>query len=354
MIPDEEVRLTSMVHTAGCAAKIGPGALAGVLEKLPKFDDPNLLVGIETSDDGAVYRINDDVAMIQTLDFFPPMVDDPYVFGQVAAANALSDIYACGGEPKTALNIVAWPNCVNPKFLGEILRGGADKVKEAGAVLAGGHSIQDDVPKYGLSVTGFVHPDKIWKNCGARPGDVLILTKPLGTGIVNTAVKAEMASPEAEQEVIRVMTTLNRKAKQIAERYEIHSCTDVTGFGLLCHGLEMAKGSSARIIIHAGTLPVQQAAIEYAMMGLIPEGAYRNRAFAGEEVDVSGVEEYLQDICFDPQTSGGLLFSVSPEDGEAMMQELEKAGMGSDCAVIGRVEALQDDGQGAVYVQLCM
>ena len=208
MIPDEEVKLTKLAHTAGCAAKIGPGTLAGILESLPKFEDPRLLVGIETSDDGAIYQVNDDVALIQTLDFFPPMVDDPYVFGQVAAANALSDIYAMGGEPKVALNIVAWPNCVNPRFLAEILRGGADKVKEAGAVLAGGHSIQDDVPKYGLSVSGFVHPDRILKNCGAVAGDVLILTKPLGTGIVNTAVKAELASKEAEAEVIGVMTLL--------------------------------------------------------------------------------------------------------------------------------------------------
>lgn len=169
MIPDEEVKLTKLAHTAGCAAKIGPGTLAGILESLPKFEDPRLLVGIETSDDGAIYQVNDDVALIQTLDFFPPMVDDPYVFGQVAAANALSDIYAMGGEPKVALNIVAWPNCVNPRFLAEILRGGADKVKEAGAVLAGGHSIQDDVPKYGLSVSGFVHPDRILKNCALSP-----------------------------------------------------------------------------------------------------------------------------------------------------------------------------------------
>jgi len=232
MIPDAKVKLTSMSPAAGCAAKIGPGTLAGILQGLPGFEDPNLLVGIETSDDGAVYQISEDTALIQTLDFFPPMVDDPYVFGQVAAANALSDIYAMGGEPKVALNIVAWPNCVNPKFLGEILRGGADKVKEAGAVLAGGHSIQDDVPKYGLSVTGLVHPDKVYKNCGAEPGDVLVLSKPLGTGIVNTAVKAEMASEEAEAEVIRVMTTLNKKAKEILEKFPVHACTDVTGFGL--------------------------------------------------------------------------------------------------------------------------
>lgn len=341
MIPDEEVRLTSLCHTAGCAAKIGPGTLAGILESLPKFEDENLLVGIETSDDGAIYRVSDEVALIQTLDFFPPMVDDPYLFGQVAAANALSDIYAMGGEPKIALNIVAWPNCVNPKFLGEILRGGADKVKEAGAVLAGGHSIQDDVPKYGLSVTGFVHPDKIFKNCGARPGDKLILTKPLGTGIVNTAVKAEMASEEAKQEVIRVMTTLNKTAKHIVEKYEIHSCTDVTGFGLAGHCIEMAEGSGVTIVLDAAALPVQKAAREYAAMGLIPEGAYKNRSFAGTRVDTEGVEEELRDIFFDPQTSGGLLVSVTPDTAEQILTELKAAGMEQDCAVIGTVTERQ-------------
>ena len=337
MIPDEEVRLTSLTHTAGCAAKIGPGTLAGILEGLPKFEDENLLVGIETSDDGAIYRVSDDVALIQTLDFFPPMVDDPYLFGQVAAANALSDFYAMGGEPKVALNIVAWPNCVNPRFLGEILRGGADKVKEAGAVLAGGHSIQDDVPKYGLSVTGFVHPDKVFKNCGARPGDLLILTKPLGTGIVNTAVKAGMASEKAQEEVIRVMTTLNRTAKHIVEKYEIHSCTDVTGFGLAGHCIEMAEGSGVTILIDSQALPVQEDAREYAVMGLIPEGAYKNRTFAGTRVDTEGVEECLRDIFFDPQTSGGLLVSVAPEDAGHIMEDFEEAGIIKDCAVIGRV-----------------
>lgn len=342
MIPDEEVRLTSLCHTAGCAAKIGPGTLAGILESLPKFEDENLLVGIETSDDGAIYRVSDEVALIQTLDFFPPMVDDPYLFGQVAAANALSDIYAMGGEPKIALNIVAWPNCVNPKFLGEILRGGADKVKEAGAVLAGGHSIQDDVPKYGLSVTGFVHPDKIFKNCGARPGDKLILTKPLGTGIVNTAVKAEMASEEAKQEVIRVMTTLNKTAKHIVEKYEIHSCTDVTGFGLAGHCIEMAEGGGVTIVLDAAALPVQKAAREYAAMGLIPEGAYKNRSFAGTRVDTEGVEEELRDIFFDPQTSGGLLVSVTPDTAEQILTELKAAGMEQDCAVIGTVTERQE------------
>lgn len=347
MIADDEVRLTQMSKTAGCGAKIGPGTLAGILGRLPKFEDPNLLVGIETSDDGAIYKVSDEVALIQTLDFFTPVVDDPYIFGQVAAANALSDVYAMGGEPKTALNIVAWPNCVNPEFLGEILRGGADKVKEAGAVLAGGHSIQDDEPKYGLSVTGFVHPDKIFTNCGARAGDVLILTKPLGTGIVNTAVKAEMASEEAQREVIQVMTTLNQKAKRIIEHYDIHSCTDVTGFGLAGHSMEMAEGSGVTLEIFVDQIPVQQAAIEYAKMGLIPAGAYRNRSYTEEKIDMGKTEEAMQDIFFDPQTSGGLLISVTPETGEQIIKDLEEAGMATAFGIIGNVVVQEE-----VFVRL--
>lgn len=337
MIPDEEVRLTQLSGTAGCAAKIGPGTLAGILESLPKFEDPNLMVGIETSDDGAIYRVNDEVALIKTLDFFTPVVDDPYTFGQVAAANALSDIYAMGGEPKVALNIVAWPNCVNPRFLGEILRGGADKVKEAGAVLAGGHSIQDQEPKYGLSVTGFVHPDKIFKNSGAKPGDVLILTKPLGTGIVNTAVKADMASERAKEEVIRVMTTLNQKAKRVIEHYPVHACTDVTGFGLAGHSVEMAEGSHVTLEIFMGQVPVQEEALEYARMGLVPAGMYRNRSFTEERIELGEVEEARMDLFFDPQTSGGLLISVSPDDGEDILRGLKEAGIGTSFAMIGRV-----------------
>lgn len=336
MIPDHEVRLTQMTKTAGCAAKIGPGTLAGILSGLPKFTDPNLLVGIETSDDGAIYRISDELALIQTLDFFTPVVDDPYIFGQVAAANALSDIYAMGGEPKVALNIVAWPNCVNPKFLGKILEGGASKVLEAGAVLAGGHSIQDDEPKYGLSVTGFVHPDRILKNCGARPGDVLVLTKPLGTGIVNTAVKAGMAPKKAVEEVIQVMTTLNRRAKEVLEGYSIHSCTDVTGFGLAGHGVEMAEGSDVTLELFTKELPIQGEAPALAKMGLIPAGAYRNRSFVEEKMDFGNTEEYLCDLICDPQTSGGLLAALPEAETEALLKDLRAAGL-EKFSIIGRV-----------------
>lgn len=337
MIPDEQVRLSHMAPGGGCAAKIGPGTLQGILEGLPRFEDANLLVGIETNDDGAVYRISDDLAMIQTLDFFPPMVDDPFLFGQIAAANALSDIYAMGGEPKVALNIVAWPNCVNPEILGRILAGGAEKVKEAGAVLAGGHSIQDDVPKYGLSVTGFVHPRRMYTNCGARPGDVLFLTKPLGTGLVNTAVKAGMASKEAEREVAQVMTELNRKAAECLRRFGVHACTDVTGFGLAGHGAEMGAGSGVTLELSLSRLPVQKEAVECARMGLVPEGSYRNREFLRDRVLVRAEPAWAADLLFDPQTSGGLLVSLGEEDGAALERDGENAGLRFPFRAVGRV-----------------
>lgn len=337
MIPDQDVYLTRFSPAAGCAAKIGPGTLAGILDNLPKFHDERLLVGVETSDDGAVYQISDELAMIQTLDFFPPMVDDPFVFGQVAAANALSDIYAMGGEPRTALNIVAWPNCISPAILGEVLRGGAEKVKEAGAVLAGGHSIQDDVPKYGLSVTGFVHPKRLLRNCGARAGDILILTKPLGIGIVNTAVKAGLASGAAEAEVIRVMTYLNQTAGKVLAGYPVSSCTDITGFGLAGHAAEMADGSGVTLEIETGCLPLLAEAMDYAGMGLVPEGAYRNHAYVGQKLAAAGIAEAVLDICADPQTSGGLLASVPPEWAERVIADLQQAGIETAFAVIGRV-----------------
>ena len=226
------VKLTEFSKSAGCAAKIGPGVLAEVVGRLPSAVDENLIVGVETADDAAVYRVSDEVALIQTVDFFPPMVDDPYTFGQIAAANALSDVYAMGGEPRLALNVVAFPNCLGAEVLGEILAGGASKVQEAGAVLAGGHSINDEEPKYGLCVSGFVHPDRIWKNGGAQAGDVLLLTKPLGVGLINTAVKAGMASAEAEKKAVESMSCLNKMAMEVLREAEVHSCTDVTGFGI--------------------------------------------------------------------------------------------------------------------------
>lgn len=334
----QKTGLTQLAKHGGCAAKIGPDTLARVLCGLPRFSDPSLIVGFETSDDAAVYKVSDDTAVIQTLDFFTPMVDDPYLFGQVAAANALSDVYAMGGEPKIALNIVEFPGEMDPDILREILRGGADKVHEAGAVLVGGHSIQDDVPKYGLSVTGFVHPEKIYKNYGCREGDRLILTKQLGVGIVNTAVKAQMASPEAEEEVIRVMTTLNRKAKEIAEKYTIHACTDVTGFGLLGHCSEMASASKTTIRIRPRDIAFLSGAQEYAQMGLIPGGAYRNRKHVADILENDQeVGEMWMDLLCDPQTSGGLLLAVPDNEADELLGELGSGCEETKASVVGIV-----------------
>lgn len=336
---EEKIKLTRYSKSAGCAAKLGPKILAEVVDKLPKFQDENLLVGVETSDDGAVYRISEDLAMIQTLDFFPPMVDDPYVYGQIAAANALSDIYAMGGDPRLALNIVAYPNCLGSEILGKILAGGASKVKEAGAVLAGGHSINDEEPKYGMSVTGFVHPDKIWKNVGARPGDLLILTKALGVGILNTAVKAEMASPEEEQAARESMTYLNKTAMEVFRQFPIHCCTDVTGFSLAGHALEIAKASQVSLEIFTEDLPVLPGVLEYGAMGLVPEGTYRNKVYQKVEVFLDeDISETMEDLLFDPQTSGGLLAAVPFEEGKRLLAALKEAGLKTPAAIIGKVE----------------
>ncbi len=294
------------------------------------------MVGIETSDDAAIYKVTDDIAMIQTVDFFTPVVDDPYTFGQIAAANSLSDVYAMGGEPKVALNIVGFPNCLDPEILGEILRGGADKVKEAGAVLVGGHSVQDDEPKYGLSVSGFVHPDKIYRNYGCRPGDVLVLTKQIGSGIINTAVKAEMASEQAKTQAVKVMSSLNKKAKEAAEGFPVNACTDITGFGLLGHCAEMAKASGVTLEIQAKRVPYMQEAADYAKMGLIPAGAYKNREHCESMVDAVRVEEYVTDLMYDPQTSGGL-FSLPKCYTDEFMNGMKRAKLDTKVSVIGRV-----------------
>lgn len=308
-----------------------------MLGKLPKFHDDNLLVGIETSDDAAIYKVTEDIALIQTVDFFTPIVDDPYTFGQIAAANSLSDVYAMGGEPKIALNIVGFPNCLDPAVLGEILAGGADKVKEAGAVLVGGHSVQDDEPKYGLCVSGFVHPKKIFKNYGCRPGDILILTKQIGTGIVNTAIKAEMASEAAVKEAVTVMASLNKKAKEVVEKYDVSACTDITGFGLLGHCVEMASASEVTFELHVEDIAYLEEAISYAQMGLIPAGAYKNRGYSIDQVDCGTVAEHYVDLLYDPQTSGGLLVSVSPEKAEEMIKDFAEKGMDTKISIIGKV-----------------
>lgn len=337
------VKLTEFSKSAGCAAKIGPGVLAEVVGRLPSAVDENLMVGVETADDAAVYRVSDEVALIQTVDFFPPMVDDPFTFGQIAAANALSDVYAMGGEPRLALNVVAFPNCLGAEVLGEILAGGASKVKEAGAVLAGGHSINDEEPKYGLCVSGFVKPDRIWKNGGARTGDVLLLTKPLGVGLINTAVKAGMASEEAERKAVESMSCLNKLAMEVLREVEVHSCTDVTGFGLTGHALETARASGKSLVIQTDKLEVLPDALFYASMGLVPEGTYRNKAFNKKDVRLEEqVDEAMEDLVFDPQTSGGLLVSLKREDAENVLVRLAEAGYPLKAGIVGAVTDLQD------------
>lgn len=317
-----------------------------MLSQLQQPQDPCLLVGIETSDDAGVYQINETTALIQTLDFFTPIVDDPYLFGQIAAANSLSDVYAMGGKPLTAMNIVAFPmNCLPPAVLGDILRGGQDKVSEAGAVIVGGHTVEDPEPKYGLSVTGTVHPQKILRNAGAKVGDQLILTKAIGTGVLATAGRADMF-PDGVAAAIQSMTTLNRVAIEVASPYIIHSCTDITGFGLLGHSYEMAFGSGVAMEIQAEKIPLLPDAKDAAEMGLVPGGAYVNREYLTTvSVDLS-VPVAIQDLCFDPQTSGGLLFSVPADCAPALLMELQQAGI-SEASIIGRVIAGE---RGKIYV----
>mgnify|MGYP000588221396 CR=1 FL=1 len=321
-----EVHLTQLASAAGCGAKIGPKVLAQVVGKLPKFTDPMLLVGPETSDDAAVYKINDELAMIHTVDFFPPVVDDPYMYGQIAAANALSDVYAMGGVPKLALNVVAFPNCLGPEVLEQILRGGADKVMEAGAVLAGGHTINDKEPKYGLCVTGYVHPDKMWKNYGAEAEDILILTKPLGCGILNTAIKAEMASQEEIERVQKIMAKLNKYAAEICRKYEVHACTDVTGFSFLGHLHEMLD-DKLNCHINASKVPVIEEAHRHADEFLLTAAGQRNRNHTGPFVEFRKIPFSMEEILFDPQTSGGLLIAVKDEQAEVLEAELQNAGL---------------------------
>lgn len=313
-----------------------------VLCHLPKFKDENLLVGIETSDDAAVYKLDENRGAILTLDFFTPVVDDPYTFGQIAAANSLSDVYAMGGKPVTVMNIVCFPNCLPVEILTQILKGGADKVMEAGAIVVGGHSVEDDEPKFGLSVMGMVDIDKITANAGAKPGDLLILTKPLGVGIINTAVKADAAPKEAAAKAIETMSYLNKDASEAAMQVGVHACTDITGFGLLGHAFEMADGSNTTIEIWADLLPIIKECIELAKDGIIPAGAYNNRKhLEGKVAFKSKPVQYLEDIMFDPQTSGGLLFAVPEEKADKLLQLLSKHNK-TECAIVGKVKEKTD------------
>jgi len=300
--------------------------------------DENVIIGLDRADDAGVYQISDDLALIQTVDFFTPVVDDPYWFGQIAAANALSDVYAMGGKPKTAMNLVAFPvNQMDLSILRQIIQGGIDKLKEAEVVLIGGHSVQDKELKYGLSVTGFIHPSRVLAKRNLRPGNRLVLTKPLGTGIVNTAIKANMAPAKLIDKVTRLMAVLNRNAAEIMTDFDISACTDVTGFGLLGHLAEMVCGSGLSIQVDSGQVPVIAEALEFASMGLIPAGAHKNREFREEMITFGEtLPRALQDVLFDPQTSGGLLISVSGNQATALVAALKDAGAG-DAAQIGEI-----------------
>ena len=277
---DNNIKLTKLSSCAGCGAKVGAGVLAQLLSDIKVVKDERLLVGFDKSDDASVYKINDDTAIVQTVDFFPPIADDPYIFGQIAAVNAMSDIYAMGGEPKLALNIMAVPKSMDKEHVHEILRGGYDKAYEAGVIITGGHSIFDEEPKYGLAVTGFINPDKVITNSGAKVGDVLFLTKPIGIGILTTGMKAEIVSKESEKLAYSIMTTLNKSARDVMIKYKIHACTDVTGFSLMGHLLEMVQGSEVNAEIHTADIDLIEEAKSLAKMGVLPEGLYRNRSYA--------------------------------------------------------------------------
>jgi len=317
-----------------------------VLKDLPKAQNPALLVGFDQSDDACVYDLGDGRVLIQTADFFPPMVDDPYLFGQVAAANALSDVYAMGGTPTLALNLLCFPSCLPLEAVRDILAGGQSKVTEAGAVIAGGHSIEDDVPKYGLCVTGFGEKTRIWANRGARLGDLLVLTKQIGSGILATAAKAEVITAAQFRPAVDIMATLNGPAAKLAAAFDVSTCTDITGFGLIGHALELARGSGVTIALQSKAVPIMAHAAEMAAMGIVPGGAARNLDFAAPFMAASAIDAAALDILADPQTSGGLLIALPERDAVALSHQLTESGITG--AIVGRVETF---GQYALRVE---
>ncbi len=302
--------------------------------------DPNLIAGMERAEDAGVYKLTDDLAIVLTVDFFTPIVDNPYQFGQIAVVNSLSDVYAMGGKPLTAMNVVCFPQGdMDISVLKEVLRGGLDEMNEAGVILVGGHSVEDPELKYGLSVTGTIHPDEVVHNNGARAGDRLILTKPLGTGLISTAIKGGIAEEEAITKIVKSMTTLNRKASELMQEVGVHACTDITGFGLLGHAAEMTEGTDIGMVIDAAAVPFFPEAKEMAEMGMIPAGLHRNRDFRKDMVDMAEtVPRYLQDILYDPQTSGGLLIAVPHEKAWILLEKLHGEGV-AEAAIIGEVAA---------------
>lgn len=294
-------------------------------------------MGFDSSDDAAVYKVREDLAIVQTVDFFPPMVDDPYTFGQIAAVNSLSDVYAMGSTPATAMNLICFPNCLPVSVMGEILAGGYNKVQEAGAIIAGGHTIEDEEPKYGLCVTGFIHPRDVLTNSGCREGDVLVLTKALGTGILSTANKAELLTEGEYRHMVELMTTLNKYAASCMSGLGAHACTDVTGFGFLGHAYEMAAGSKKTLVLDSAAIPVVDKALELAREGIIPAGAYANRGYLQDHVDMaSSVSLELSDVLYDPQTAGGLLISLPEDRATELLRRLED--FTGDARLVGYVK----------------
>jgi selenide, water dikinase len=335
--------LTQQVAAAGCAAKLGPADLVEVLRGIPPFESPDLIVGTETSDDAGVFRLRPDLAIVNTVDFFTPIVDDPYMFGQIAAANALSDVYAMGGDPKTALNIVGFPKGkLDLEVLGDILRGGAERAREAGAVVIGGHTIIDPELKYGMAVTGVVHPDRVIRNIGVEPGDALVLTKPLGTGIISTGLKRRKASKESVRASVQSMIALNRTASAVMRAVPAHACSDVTGFGLLGHAREMADGSGVTIVLEAAKMPLLRGARRLAEHGCLTGGCRRIRAYLEDKIAVDrSVPEGLLEVAFDPQTSGGLLMALPQPRASEVVAELHARGIAAT-TIVGYATARQE------------
>lgn len=315
---------------------MAPGALAQVLSELPNTPNSRLIVGFDTSDDASVFKVGENLGLVQSIDFFPPMVDDPFLFGQIAAANSLSDIYAMGGTPSHAMNLLCIPSCLGVEVAGQILAGGADKCREAGCTIAGGHTINDDEPKYGLSVSGFVPLDRMLTNGGARPGDALVLTKAVGSGIITTAIKGELLDEAEASSMFESMRTLNEAPIRLADGLELHGCTDITGFGVIGHACEMAEASGVTLQIAAHAVPLFDQVLDMARLGIIPAGAYRNRDFFGPRADVAAdLEPGCEDALLDPQTSGGLLLALPSEDANVLVDRLH--GEGRLGEIIGRV-----------------
>ncbi|MBA4066808.1 MAG: selenide, water dikinase SelD [Isosphaera sp.] len=341
MTPTEPIRLTKLAKRAGCAAKHPPGFLLPLLGQLPPVTDPNVLVGSATADDAAVYRLSADTALVLTTDFFTPIVDDPRDFGRVAAANALSDVYAMGGRPLTALSVVGFPDTLPAAVLARILGGAAEVTAEAGVAIVGGHTIKSEEPIFGLAVVGTIHPDKVLSNAGARPGDALLLTKPIGLGIISTAAKNDRDERGAIAEAIGVMATLNRAAAEVLVRTEVHALTDVTGFGLLGHLRNMTAASGVTAEVWADRVPVLAAAREYVSAGIAPGGTRANRSFLADWVEyAAGVTEADQLLLCDAQTSGGLLAAVPGAAADQVVRALAAAGV--TAAAVGRVTGAGD------------